>query len=113
VHYFEREAVSQLLDDLRKLNVHMTYKGPVLAEEHIDSVFAGKTVVLTGKLESLTRKEAKEKIEALGGSVTRSVSKKIDILIAGKDAGAKYDKAIELGVPVWEEINMSEELNVQ
>src|SRR5699024_1761862 len=111
VHYFEREAVSQLLDDLRKLNVNMTYKGPVLAEEHIDSVFAGKTVVLTGKLESLTRKEAKEKIEALGGSVTSSVSKNTDILVAGKDAGSKYDKAIELGVPIWDENKLTDVLN--
>ncbi len=68
-------------------------------------------MVLTGKLEQLNRNEAKEKIEALGGKVTGSVSKKTDLVIAGEAAGSKYEKAMKLGITVWNEEQLMEALN--
>jgi DNA ligase (NAD+) len=65
--------------------------------------FAGKQFVLTGKLHSMTRDEAKAFIEERGGRVAGSVSKKTDFVIAGEDAGSKLDKATELGVRVLDE----------
>jgi DNA ligase (NAD+) len=65
--------------------------------------FAGKTFVLTGTLPTLTREEATAKIEALGGKVSGSVSKKTDFLLAGEDAGSKLDKAQKLGVKIISE----------
>jgi len=65
--------------------------------------FAGKIVVLTGTLAALSRDAAKERIEAAGGKVTGSVSKKSDFVVAGEEAGSKLDKARELGVPVLDE----------
>ncbi|HUP96702.1 MAG TPA: helix-hairpin-helix domain-containing protein, partial [Usitatibacter sp.] len=65
--------------------------------------FAGKIVVLTGTLAAMTRDEAKERIEAAGGKVTGSVSKKTDYVLAGDEAGSKLDKAKELGVAVLDE----------
>ncbi|HET9652338.1 MAG TPA: NAD-dependent DNA ligase LigA [Usitatibacter sp.] len=65
--------------------------------------FAGKIVVLTGTLSSMTRDEAKERVEAAGGKVTGSVSKKTDYVVAGTEAGSKLDRAQELGVPVLDE----------
>ena len=76
-----------------------------------DSFFAGKTIVLTGKLSQLTRNEAKEKIESLGGNVAGSVSKKTDLVIAGEEAGSKLTKAEELGIDVWNEERLVEELS--
>ncbi|HEY2943081.1 MAG TPA: BRCT domain-containing protein [Vicinamibacteria bacterium] len=67
------------------------------------AVFAGKQFVLTGSLETMTRDEAKAAIEARGGRVTSSVSKKTACVMAGKDPGGKHDKAKELGVPVLDE----------
>lgn len=64
---------------------------------------AGKTFVLTGTLESMTRDQAKEKLQALGAKVAGSVSKKTDYVVAGSDAGSKLAKAGELGVPVLDE----------
>jgi DNA ligase (NAD+) len=102
--YFSEEKVSGLLDELQQLDVNMIYKGPKQNDTAAEaSIFAGKTIVLTGKMERYTRNEAKELIESRGGSVTGSVSKKTDLLIAGEDAGSKFDKAQKLGVEIWNE----------
>jgi DNA ligase (NAD+) len=69
-------------------------------------VLAGKTLVLTGTLPTLTRDAAKEKIEAAGGKVAGSVSKKTDYVVAGDDAGSKLVKAQELGLPVLDETGL-------
>ena len=67
---------------------------------------AGKTFVLTGTLPTLTRDEAKELVEAAGGKVSGSVSKKTDYVVAGEEAGSKLDKARELGVEVLDEAGL-------
>lgn len=111
VSYFEQENVSTLLGELRRLGLNMEYKGPRKSEQANDTVFSGKTVVLTGKLQELTRKDAKERIEALGGKVTGSVSSKTDIVVAGEEAGSKLEKARELNVTVWDEQQLIEQTN--
>jgi DNA ligase (NAD+) len=112
VAFFEQDEAKELINELVAAGVNMEYKGakPVSAAES-DSIFAGKTVVLTGKLEQLARNDAKEKIEALGGNVAGSVSKKTHLVIAGADAGSKLKKAEELGIEVWDEEKLLEELN--
>lgn len=101
--YFANEEVHQLIDELKVAKVNLTYTGPKIQPAEVDSPFSGKTVVLTGKLSHYTRNEAKELIETLGGSVTGSVSKKTDLVIAGDDAGSKRTKAEQLGIPIWDE----------
>ncbi|MFB3165166.1 NAD-dependent DNA ligase LigA [Neobacillus sp. 179-J 1A1 HS] len=112
VAFFDQEEAMELIKELASAGVNMAYKGakPVSVEES-NSIFAGKTVVLTGKLEQLSRNEAKEKIEALGGNVSGSVSKKTHLVIAGEDAGSKLTKAEELGIEVWDEEKLLVELN--
>lgn len=114
VAFFEQEEAAELIEELKAAGVNMEYTGarPVAAED-LDSVFAGKTIVLTGKLEQLSRNEAKEKIELLGGKITGSVSKKTDIVIAGEDAGSKLTKAEQLGLEIWDEDKLLEELKVK
>ena len=112
IAYFDNDEVKELIDELKTAGVNMEYKGPKpVAAADSDSVLAGKVIVLTGKLVKLTRNEAKEKIEMLGGKVTGSVSKKTDLLIAGEDAGSKLSKAEELGIEIWDEEKMLEELS--
>ncbi|MCM3226110.1 NAD-dependent DNA ligase LigA [Terribacillus saccharophilus] len=108
--HFQEDKVTQLIEELKAVGVNMTYKGIKPQEVTSDSIFSGKTIVLTGKMEALTRPEAKEKIEALGGIVTGSVSKKTDLLIAGEDAGSKYEKAEKLGIEIWDEARLIEAL---
>ncbi len=110
VSYFDSEDVQALIMRLREVGLNMTYLGKKVNAEEIESAFSGKTIVLTGKLEQLTRQEAKEKIEELGGNVTGSVSKKTDLVIAGAEAGSKLTKAEELGLEVWDEARLIEEL---
>jgi DNA ligase (NAD+) len=66
-------------------------------------LLAGVTVVITGTLPSLNRDEAAEAVRAAGGKVSSSVSKKTNFVVAGENAGSKYDKAVELGVPILDE----------
>jgi DNA ligase (NAD+) len=112
VTFFDSDEVKDLIAELKAVGLNMEYKGPrKVSAEDSDSFFAGKTIVLTGKLEQLSRNEAKEKIEALGGNVSGSVSKKTDLVIAGEDAGSKLTKAESLGIEIWNEARMLEELN--
>ena len=110
VTYFHQDEVKELITRLKDVGVNMTYKGKKVQVEIGENPFAGKTIVLTGKLSQLTRNEAKAKIEELGGTVTGSVSKKTDLVIAGEDAGSKLTKAQELGIEVWDENRLVEQL---
>lgn len=104
VAYFEQENVHQLIQALKDVDVNMTYKGARRPKaDDASLLFNNQTVVLTGKLEQLTRNEAKAMIEAEGGKVTGSVSKKTDLVVAGEAAGSKYDRAVELGITIWDE----------
>ncbi|KYG71067.1 NAD-dependent DNA ligase LigA [Planococcus maritimus] len=111
VTYFEKEEVLALVERLRERGVNLSYTGTIVRVEEGANAFAGKKIVLTGKLENMTRQEAGARIEALGGKLTGSVSKKTDLLIAGEEAGSKLDKAQDLGVEVWNEERLLMELN--
>ena len=98
--YFATEGSKILLDELKEAGVNLDYKGQTVVA---DAALSGLTVVLTGKLERLTRSEAKSKLESLGAKVTGSVSKKTNLVVAGADAGSKHQKAQELGIEVGDE----------
>ena len=98
--FFATEGSKILLDELKDAGVNLDYKGQTVVA---DAALSGLTVVLTGKLERLTRSEAKNKLEILGAKVTGSVSKKTNLVVAGADAGSKLQKAQELGIEVRDE----------
>jgi len=99
--FFAEPHNREVIAELRADGVHWPEGEPVRAATA--GPFAGKIVVLTGTLASMTREEAKERVEAAGGKVTGSVSKKTDFVVAGMDAGSKLDRAAELGVEVLDE----------
>jgi DNA ligase (NAD+) len=94
-----REIVRRLLEE----GIHWPH---TRAAAPVDSPIAGKQVVLTGTLNSMSREEAKAKLQALGAKVASSVSKKTDIVIAGENAGSKLDKALSHGVTIWQEAEL-------
>ncbi|MBI2314056.1 MAG: NAD-dependent DNA ligase LigA [Betaproteobacteria bacterium] len=99
--FFAERHNREVIRDLRARGVR--WAEDKAARRARQGAFAGKTFVLTGTLSAMTRDEAKDRIEALGGKVTGSVSKKTDYVVAGADPGSKYDKARELGVTILDE----------
>jgi len=99
----EVENNQQLGKELASLDLAMTAEKRV-----VGTALAGMTFVLTGTLPTLTRDEAKAKIEAAGGQVSGSVSKKTSFVVAGEEAGSKLEKAEQLGVKVLDEAGLLE-----
>ena len=97
VEYFKNNR--DLVEELKKLGLNMEYLGKV----NSDIEFSNKTFVLTGSLTNITRNEAKNIIEQLGGNVSGSVSKKTDFVILGENPGSKYDDALKLNISIWDE----------
>jgi DNA ligase (NAD+) len=100
--WFADSGNRELCDRLARAGVRTTVDSQLL-QQATDQRFAGKVFVLTGTLPSMTRDEARELVEANGGRVTGSVSKKTDYVLAGAEPGSKLDKANQLGVTVIDE----------
>jgi len=102
VEWFTVDWHVAIVDKWRAAGVQLATPGfdPSAASSRL---LAGVTVVITGTLPSLTRDEAAEAVRAAGGKVSSSVSKKTNFVVAGENAGSKYDKAVELGVPILDE----------
>jgi DNA ligase (NAD+) len=101
LEFFARPANRALVQALKDAGVDMTAE-----KKRRTSQLAGFTFVLTGTLPTLTREEAKAKIEAAGGKTAGSVSKKTSYVVAGEEAGSKLDKARELKIPVLDEAGL-------
>jgi len=100
--FFAQTHNREVIQQLRAAGIHWA-EGRGAVEDQAPQTLAGQTLVLTGSLPSLSREEAKALIEAAGGKVAGSVSKKTHFLVAGAEAGSKLDKARELGVAVLDE----------
>ena len=107
VEYFNDNHHRSIIEELKEIGLNTKYLGQEVEE---NSEFNGKTFVLTGSLQLFTREEAEEKIEQLGGKASSSVSKKTSAVIVGANPGSKYEKAKELGIPIWTEEEFKEKL---
>ncbi|MHA8138106.1 NAD-dependent DNA ligase LigA [Lactobacillaceae bacterium Scapto_B20] len=110
ITYFASEPAKRLVAQLKSVDVNMEYTRSA-GTTNEQSFFANKRVVLTGKMEQMTRPAATEWLQNHGADVTSSVSKKTDLLIAGKDAGSKLTKARDLEITVWDEQRFISEIN--
>ena len=97
--YFNDQVNRDIIDRMKAYGVNMELKDSGITSD----ILAGKTIVITGTLPTLSRNEAKELVEANGGKAAGSVSKKTDYVLAGEAAGSKLTKAQELGIPVIDE----------
>ena len=111
VTYLDNEDIKALIEKLKDKNVNMTYKGVKSSEIVGHPEFQNKTIVLTGKLQQMTRKEATTWLEMQGAKVTSSVTKSTDLVIAGEDAGSKLSKAEQFGTEIWSESQFIEKQN--
>lgn len=96
IEFFQDEEILKAIDKLIAEGVNPSYQEIGIKE----SIFTDKTIVITGSIEGLSRKEIQEIVEKMGGKVTGSVSKKTDFVIVGSDPGSKYTKAVELGIEI-------------
>lgn len=106
--FFAEAHNCEVIEQLRACGVHWNEHEGISVLVGEPKPLYGKTFVLTGTLPTLSREEAKEKIEALGGKVSSSVSKKTNYVVVGIDPGSKYDKALSLGISVLDEIGLME-----
>lgn len=106
LEFFHDRKILEGIDKLLSEGVSPSYE-QVQVEE---SIFSGKTVVITGTIEGLSRSEIKDIVEKKGGKVTGSVSKKTDYVIVGTDPGSKYTKAVELGIRIIDEEELKGEV---
>ncbi|KNF07247.1 DNA ligase LigA [Gottschalkia purinilytica] len=97
IEFFHDDKIVESINKLLSEGITLEYEEHEVKE---DSIFSGKTVVVTGTLEDFSRTEAKEIVEKLGGKVTGSVSKKTDFVVVGENPGSKADKASELGISI-------------
>jgi len=104
--FFAVEQNRALVERLRGAGLTFTHT----VQKPVSDALAGQVFVLTGTLPTLARDEAKKMIEAAGGKVTGSVSKKTSVVVAGQEAGSKLEKAQELGIPVWNEDDLRQKL---
>lgn len=108
-NYFDNPANRILISRLEELGLNMTYQGE---KTIIDSNFQDKKFVITGTISGLSRDEIKHEIELRGGVTSESVSKKTDVVIAGSNPGSKYDKAISLGITIWDAATLEKYLKL-
>lgn len=108
--FFDQPHNREVVEQLRACGVHWPETAGNAAVD-AKGPFAGKTVVLTGTLSSMSRDDAKDRLEALGAKVSASVSKKTDFVVAGAESGSKLDKAQALGVAVLTEVEFLSYLN--
>ena len=108
INYFSIEYNQNLIQELKDLGLNTKYLGAEIIE---DTNFLNKTFVITGTLSNMSRDEAKDKVELLGGKTSSSVSKKTDVVIVGDNPGSKFDKAKELNIEIWDEDKFLSMLN--
>jgi len=114
VNFLHEQHNQDVINQLISPEIHIHWPTPeVINVETLENPFAGKTIVLTGTLTTLSRDEAKARLTQLGAKVSGSVSKKTDLVIAGEAAGSKLAKAEELGVPVIDEQEMMRLLDAE
>ena len=107
IDYFSNEENIETINKLKEHNINMEYANNNYQESE---EFAGKTFVLTGTLTSITRDEASNVIENLGGKVSGSVSSKTSVVVVGENPGSKYNKALSLGITIWQEEEFLEKI---
>ncbi|MER0216511.1 MAG: NAD-dependent DNA ligase LigA [Nitrosomonas sp.] len=103
VDFFAESHNREVIKQLRACGVHWDEHEGKSAQNGLAAPLSGKIFVLTGTLPTMSREEAKEKIEALGGKVSGSVSKKTDYVVVGTDPGSKYDKAVSIGITILDQ----------
>lgn len=96
IEFFKDEKIINSIDELLKLGVKPYYEEVLIKE----SIFSGKTVIVTGSLKEFSRSEIKDKLQGLGAKVSSSVSSKTDFVLVGKEPGSKYEKALNLGIKI-------------
>ena len=105
VNFFANPKNIALINTLNDIGINMEYLGE---EQKINEKFTNRKFVLTGTISFMTRDEIKALIESYGGAESGSVSKKTDVVIVGSEPGSKYDKAISLGIEIWNEEKFKE-----
>jgi DNA ligase (NAD+) len=103
--FFEEPNNIELINELKKLNINMDYLGE---DEKYNNLITNKKFVITGTISKMNRDEIKKIIESYGGTCSESVSSKTDIVIVGQNPGSKYDKALSLNIPIWDEEKLEE-----